>query len=226
MRPCNFSWEYTRKIHRNTGTKKTHTNKLLNLSCKSLLSKCVACFLPLDLYIFLFLLVSLPCVFTGSKADVSQQGTPMNISFQSFCLRLSLFSAFLSLCFSVWLKFLVFVFFFYPQLHSLFSAFFLPPSFYSQSSSAVQLTVWNMTSHFALFLLRNTHIQMHTLPHTFAYHPNPKCYFKLLWSWGETGAYWDEAWGLGGDNVGMIVCSAGILFLETPQKLNPTRNQS
>lgn len=150
----------------------------------------------------------------------------MNISFQSFCLRLSLFSAFLSLCFSVWLKFLVFVFFsihnFTPYfllsfslLHSILD---LPPQ------SSWQYETWPLTLPW--FLLRNTHIQMHTLPHTFTYHPNPKCYFKLLWSWGETGAYWDEAWGLGGDNVGMIVCSAGILFLETPQKLNPTRNQS
>lgn len=91
----------------------------------------------------------------------------MNTSFQSFCLRLALFSAFLSLCFSVWLKFLVFVFvFFYPQLHSLFSTIFLAPSFYSRSSSAVQLTAWNMTSRFALVSVKeHTHTNAHTPTH-------------------------------------------------------------
>lgn len=61
-----------------------------------------------------------------------------------------------------------------------------------------------------------TQARMHT--HTCT---SPKCYFQQLWSWRKTGAYWDEAWGLEGDNVGMIVCPASPLFPETKPHQRP-----
>lgn len=87
----------------------------------------------------------------------------MNISFVFLPQTFSIFSISLPLLLSL-IKILSLCFFLYPQLHSLFSAFFLPPSFYSRSSSAVQLTVWNMTSHFALVSIKE-HTHTHTPTH-------------------------------------------------------------
>lgn len=188
-----------------------------------------------------FLFVSLPCCYTESvvlkkKNNVSQREirTWLTSLFPSQTCSISSFtlsSFFTSLFY--YISVLLFICLF---LYS--TAFFchcsLPYLHSFLSSSAAHLTVWNMTSHFGwnpwnlCCFCKWTHRHRHGRgqTNTCAFCTNLKCYFQLLQSWKKTGPYWDEAWGLGGDNVGMIVCSASLLLPETQQKLKPTSGYS
>lgn len=165
------------------------------------------------------------------KANLAQWETPTQLHCtHPFPVSAPLFS--LLPCLIICLKSYTLFVSLFTALHFSFSAFSLLPESIWQYETW-PLTLAEIPEMFVVFISEQTHTRAgagrraRTHTHTFVHTcTNPKCYFQWLWSWRKTGAYWDEAWGLGGDNVGMIVCPASLLFPETLQKLNPTSDHN